>query len=103
MVLSRPIDKPFYIAGALELRWLAAKHAGDARSTAWGKEARAFGTKVYRQKDYDALPDFALLPGEIGFDREYPHLELPDDLLAAVPPQLETLEAIANERFDDLL
>ena len=100
---ARAAEEKFYMAGGQQLRWLAADQAGDARANEWKEEMRVFCKSVYRQEEYDALPDFPLLPGEPGFHAAYPHYDWPDDLLCAAPPVLETLRAIADGTFDDLL
>jgi hypothetical protein len=101
--ISRSGDWPFYIAGSLALRWLTARELADARAADWEIEYRAFCAQVYRLDEYEALPRFALLPGEAGFQSAFPHLDWPDELLEAVPAQVEVVEAIADGRFNDLL
>ena len=101
--ISRAGDWPFYIGGSLALRWLAARELGTSQATDWESEYRAFCAQVYRVDKYEALPRFALLPGEGGFHAAFPHLDWPDELLAAIPPQADAIEAIANGHFDAFL
>jgi hypothetical protein len=101
--LARAAEERFMMAETQELRWQAAKHAGDVRYNEWEEEMRVFCSGVYRQEDYDALPDFDLLPGEPGFHKEYPLFDWPDDYLSATPPQLKAIKAIADGTIGDLL
>src|SRR5581483_463516 len=99
-----PFDvRPSYTASHLALCWIAARELGDSRATYWKTEYLSFCARVYRIDEYNALRVPKLLPGEPGFQAAFPHLDLPDELLMAVPLPMASLEAIAANRFGDLL